>query len=34
VQSGVNMVQGFFFSAALPWQEAITFYQHRELTKG
>lgn len=31
VQSGVNMVQGFFFSAALPWQEAITFYQHREL---
>ena len=30
VQSGVNMVQGFFFSEALPWDQAIAFYQARE----
>ena len=32
VQAGVNMVQGFFFSEALPWDQAIAFYQAREQT--
>lgn len=30
VLCGVNMVQGFFFSEALTWDEAIVFYQNRE----
>ena len=32
VQAGVNMVQGFFFSEALPWDQALAFYQAREPT--
>jgi EAL domain-containing protein (putative c-di-GMP-specific phosphodiesterase class I)/cellobiose-specific phosphotransferase system component IIC len=30
VQAGVNMVQGFFFSEGLSWDQAIEFYQARE----
>jgi len=30
VKSGVDMVQGFYFSKALAWHDAIAFYQARE----